>query len=216
MNYDENVHEWDCMAFGRWYTRVSQAIDDGRVEEWVSELIGRPCKRSGRILKGSWNGCMRLRCTEGRRYVLRIPLGGLTRHQDDKVVREVAAMRYVRRRTRIPVPKIRAWGLSHENPLELGPFIITDFVKGALLSDVWGMKSASSKIHPSVPEYQLRLIYLQIASYMLELNKHTFDRIGSFLEVSDTGKVKVFGSPFTRKDHDIEGHSGVRVKCMSG
>lgn len=48
---------------------------------------------------------------------------------------EVAAINLIRRDTTIPVPKIEAWGLSAQNPLGLGPFIIMKFMQDCVSLD---------------------------------------------------------------------------------
>lgn len=54
---------------------------------------------------------------------------GVVAFPDEKVLNEVATMRYVAANTTIPVPRIHDYGTAAENPTGLGPFIIMDYIE---------------------------------------------------------------------------------------
>jgi hypothetical protein len=144
--------------------------------------------------------------------MVRFSVPGRVVNGDEKVKREVATMRLIRRNTTVPVPSIIAWGLAAENPLELGPFIIADFIEGESLGDL--LKDPESEILRSdLSDNDLDTIYRQIANIMLELSKLNFPRIGSLSEMSD-GSVTIDSRPVTLRAHEIVSHGGVDVSCM--
>ncbi|KAH9873133.1 hypothetical protein J1614_005531 [Plenodomus biglobosus] len=89
-----------------------------------------------------------------------LPYQGRWMDEDAKVAREVAIMYYVKSYTTIPVPTIHHWGLSKDNPLGLGAFIIIDFIAGMSLRDiVTDETDPDSKILRSdVPDEELRIL----------------------------------------------------------
>jgi aminoglycoside phosphotransferase (APT) family kinase protein len=56
-------------------------------------------------------------------------------YPEEKVRREVAVLKFLEEKTRVPVPKLIAYGsaLDNHDP-EVGPFIIMEWVEGVLLS----------------------------------------------------------------------------------
>jgi hypothetical protein len=86
-----------------------------------------------------------------------------------KVSREVAAMYHVKSHTTIPVPAVHHWGLSKDNPLGLGAFIIMDFIPDMPIRDMLTDDTdPDHKILKSdIPDEKLRILYRQIANFHL-------------------------------------------------
>lgn len=64
--------------------------------------------------------------------IIRFPMPGhtATALRDEKVVKGVQTMEYLRQNTDFPIPRVHSWGLLAESPRQLGPFINMDYVHG--------------------------------------------------------------------------------------
>lgn len=137
---------------------------------------------------------------------------------DAKISHEAAAMRFVKEKTNIPVPSIIAWGLSRENPLGLGAFIITEFIEGEFLDTVLrqgtGPKESRS-LRLDISDGELKTIYRQIANILLEFSAHDFPRIGSLSGDAKSDGVDIDSRPLTLKMNEIKSHEGVCVGGLS-
>jgi hypothetical protein len=113
-------------------------------------------------------------------WMIRFVRHGYVALPDEKVEREVAAINLVRQHTDIPVPEIKAWGLSHDNVLECGPFIMFSFVEGKDLGEILGGgEDKDRSLADSVDENTLEKIYRQVARFQLQLASLNFSQIGS-------------------------------------
>lgn len=88
------------------------------------------------IAGGSFNFCVQVRFDDGVEWMLRFPIPGRVMYPEEKTRQEVATMRFIKEKTNIPIPTVVAFGMGADNPLGLGPFIITEFVNGKPLSEV--------------------------------------------------------------------------------
>ncbi|BDD62831.1 hypothetical protein MAP00_007789 [Monascus purpureus] len=132
---------------------------------------------------------------------------------DEKITHEAATMRFVRENTNIPVPSVIAWGLSHENPLGLGAFIIMEFIEGEPLDVILRQGSGPEEAHSlrlDINDEELETIYRQIANFLLGLSAHDFPQIGSLSGNADFNSG-INSRPLTLKMNEIESHGGVRV-----
>ncbi|RAH62094.1 phosphotransferase family protein [Aspergillus piperis CBS 112811] len=78
--------------------------------------------------KGSYNISFRLK-NEHEATIIRLSQPGAAFFPEEKVMNEVATMRYLADKTSIPIPFIHHSGTKKESPLELSPFIIMDYVE---------------------------------------------------------------------------------------
>ncbi|SMY24793.1 unnamed protein product [Zymoseptoria tritici ST99CH_1A5] len=121
--------------------------------------------------------------TTGETWAVRFPQHSIDLSvSDEKVEAEVAAINIVREQTDIPVPEIKAWGLARDNPLGLGPFIMSAWVDGIRLSDVLIKKrgpGVSRLIDEDVSVTTLERLWRQIARFILQMSRINFDVIGS-------------------------------------
>jgi aminoglycoside phosphotransferase (APT) family kinase protein len=160
------------------------------------------------IFGGSFNFCVQVRFDGGTEWVLRFPIPGRVMHPEEKVRQEVATMMFIREKTNIPIPGVIAFGMAKDNPMELGPFIITEFVRGRPLSELLQRNppDASGKIlNPDIDDSTLEIIYKQIAHILLELSDHDFEKIGSLALVQrEATSWSVDSRPLTLKMNEME------------
>jgi len=128
-----------------------------------------------------------------------------------RVAMEVAAINLIRNKSTIPVPKVHAWGVAADNPLELGPFIIMESIQDGvslnrlLRADANGMRLLQNDIR----DEEMEIIYRQIANFMLQLFKLDFDHIENL--DSPNPQLQFPRRPLTWKAHDILQTGGVDV-----
>ena len=134
----------------------------------------------------------------------------------EKICREVAIMKFVGENTSIPVPRVIAFGTAAENhDPAIGPFLITEWIEGipvtAFLEKLprpsWG-----PVLRDDIGDIQLRTIYSQIASILLELAEHDFDNIGALSAGqthSETSVWSVESRPMTLRVNDIKAGGNV-------
>ncbi|KAI1503610.1 kinase-like domain-containing protein [Biscogniauxia marginata] len=172
-----------CFAFAR------KLIDaSGDIISFVDKHLGwNGAGRYDGLLGGSFNISLKVKRGDSDQHVIvRFPYSGKIHGpwREEKVKNEVMAMDYVREHTNIPVPRVHCWGLTKESPGQLGPFIIMDFVEGQnlgrFLAPPTEDKTKLVFLDPNVDDATLDTIYEQIASFMLELSRLKFPRIGEW------------------------------------
>lgn len=125
-------------------------------------------------------------------------------------------MQLLKEKTNIPVPSIIAWGVSNDNPLGLGAFIIMEFIEGEPLDMILRQCTPENTriLRPDISDGELETIYSQIANILLELSALDFSQIGSLSKVTDVGN-HVQSRPLTLKMNEIVCHGGVSVGSVS-
>ncbi|KAI9696489.1 MAG: hypothetical protein M1820_008117 [Bogoriella megaspora] len=177
----------ECRAWlSRLFDKKAEVVDS------VTDLLeGRGPGSYVSFLKGSFNFSYRIRFSKGfPDALIRFPKPGhtATDWRVEKVENEVHTMEFLRQHTTIPIPVVHVWGTTANpttkkaarNLLELGPFIIMDYVEGTLLSTVLKEPDQEdmvlkSNIDPKI----LDKVYRQIAGYMLQISQLRFPRIGA-------------------------------------
>jgi len=147
--------------------------------------------------------------------MVRFAVPGRAIHGDRKVRREVAAMQFIKAETKIPAPSVLAWGMSKDNPLGLGAFIIMDFIEGEPLGKVLEVlpePESGQTLREDISDKDLDIIYRQIANILLELSEHDFPRIGSLSRLNNNTCID--SSPLTLKMNETERHGGVNISSM--
>ena len=139
---------------------------------------------------------------------------GDVKFPDEKVRYEVATMQYIAAKTTIPVPKIHHCGTSEENPLNLGPFIIMDYVEhdmnlSDLINDPALEEDDSHRLNPNIDLGQLETIYRQMANVLLQLSRLSFPRIGSLIKGSEDEDFEVAGRPLIQNMNHLVEFSGI-------
>ncbi|KUJ07302.1 uncharacterized protein LY89DRAFT_677923 [Mollisia scopiformis] len=172
------------------------------------------CQIEGGFLHGSYNVGQKVVFSDGTAWLVRFPRVGnvCDEYGDEKVAMEVEALSLIREKTTIPVPQIKGWGLAASNPLDLGPFIIMDFIEGVSLNSL--LKDPDAELDTrlmkeDISDNDIEFIYRQFANFLLQLFKLDFDRIGSL--PSPKTKFPVSIRPMTFKAHDIMQTGGVNT-----
>ncbi|OBR15002.1 phosphotransferase enzyme family protein [Colletotrichum higginsianum IMI 349063] len=157
---------------------LARFVADRRGKGRATEVVG--------YLKGAFNLGFRIRFEDdGPDTVIRFPKPGhiSTAFLEEKLVNEVRAIEFIRHNTTIPVPFVHAWGLTHESPRQLGPFIIMDFVEGTLASRILQKPTDDDQqeliLNPDLDSSLLDSFYRQVAGYLLQLSRLEFKRIGA-------------------------------------
>lgn len=204
------------MATHEWARRFLDHYGNAGVETLASSYRHNQTCRWQLKHNGSFNSCHKVLFEDGTAWAVRFPIPGRVMHSYEKIRREVAIMRFVKENTRIPVPKVIAFGTAAENhDPAIGPFLITEWVEGrpvtAFLEKLprpsWG-----PVLRDDIVEHQLRTIYSQMASILLELAKHDFNRIGALSAVQNHSNMSpwpVKSRPMTLRVNDIEAGGNV-------
>lgn len=194
-------------SLSTYFDEIAERRGDDECRAWLNQLFEakgelatfiasrRPGGGTGTyegFLKGSFNFSFRYSFEEGPDAIIRFPKPGHTAKtlRDEKVANEVKVIEYLRENTTIPLPRVHSWGLTAESPQGLGPFMIMDYVSGALLSSVLIKPTAGDQeeqvLNADIDNAVLDKIYLQIADYLLQLSQLTFSRIGAISEEQDS------------------------------
>ncbi|RMJ28406.1 Phosphotransferase enzyme family [Aspergillus sp. HF37] len=141
------------------------------------------------LRKGSYNISLRLRYRTGS-VVIRLSQPGAVFFPEEKVVNEVAMMRFLADQTSISVPFILHSGTNKESPLELSPFIIMDYIEHETkmydaLNTPGCPKEERGILDPNIDERRLETMYEQLACILLQLSAPSFLRIGSLSQIDD-------------------------------
>jgi hypothetical protein len=132
--------------------------------------------------------------------------------RDEKVSNVVRFMKFLAQRTTIPLPRVVSWGLTEESPLQLGPFIIMDFVEELRLSTLLKRPTETDQdevvLNPDIDDSILDSIYDQIAGYLLQLSRLDFTGIGAISKAHDSNTWSVTGRPLTYNMNELATVSG--------
>lgn len=144
---------------------------------------GKPCCKgqgTGHVkaiyteVRGTFNKCYWIQ-VEGldKQWVVRFPLLG--RMSDQTTIRklrsEVATLRFLAKKTKVPVPKVIGYG---EGDNEVPPFVIMENIPGIRMSIAMAR---------DIPAQFFNEMFKQLAAIQLELLSHPADRIG-MLDIS--------------------------------
>ncbi|KAF3006196.1 hypothetical protein E8E15_001415 [Penicillium rubens] len=123
-----------------WVDNVNEAHMTGRLCQWVSTFHrdNLPCVLDGTFHHGAFKAGMKMVFTDSTAWMVRFPRFGMVceDYTDEKVAMEVSVLNLIRNTTTISVPTVRAWGPAASNSLDLGPFIMMDFINGVSLSSL--------------------------------------------------------------------------------
>lgn len=159
---------------------------------------------------GSSNSVHKVLLEDGTAWAVRFPIPGRVMHPYEKICREVAIMKFVKENTSIPVPAIIAFGTATENhDSAIGPFLITEEVEGKPVTaflEKLPRPNSGPVLRDDIEEYQLRTIYSEMASILVELAKHDFDKVGALSadRSAETSSWSVKSRPMILRVNDIE------------
>jgi aminoglycoside phosphotransferase (APT) family kinase protein len=109
---------------------------------------------------------------------------------EEKVKHEVATMRYISDHTSVPVPFVIHWGSKKESPLEVGPFIIMEYIDHErsmykALNTPGIPASDRGRLDPNISQDKLETLYGEMAGVLLKLSKIGLPKIGSISQIDD-------------------------------
>ena len=141
---------------------------------------------------GGYNFHYRARFVDDSSALMRIPIPAHFRVSEEKLLGEVAALRYIRDNTTIPTPFVLHHGPRDECPGELGPFMILEYIENAReLDDVINTpsltKDDSPVLDPNIDEEKLEAAYSGMADTLLQLSKCNLPVIGALGFRDDEG-----------------------------
>ncbi|TAQ91380.1 hypothetical protein B7494_g338 [Chlorociboria aeruginascens] len=207
MDFDEIAeasHEASCNA---WFD-LYDSLQGAPLSKFVSKFRDHQQCWQQSIDCGSFNFCCRFAFADGVQWMLRFPMPGRVMYLAEQVKRELGPKKYILEKTKIPTPKLIAYGM--EDDLGLGPFVITEFIKGKTLDKLWkeNPEEPRSGLRSDIDEKVQEIVYRQVANILLELAEHKFDRIGS-LSFDDGGSYSVTARPLTLKMNEVARVGGV-------
>ncbi|KAL4920049.1 kinase-like domain-containing protein [Aspergillus aurantiobrunneus] len=210
MDWDDRVqasHRTESLSWADKFNRARGA----QIAAWVSTFRDNQPSEVVEDDCGSFNWCCKVRFSDGLQWMVRFSVPGRVIRGDQKLRHEAATMQFVKEKTNIPIPSIIAWGVSDENPLGLGPFMIMEFIEGQPLDMIFGERAPDDAhvLRPGISDDEFRIVYRQIANILLELSAHNFPRIGSLSNANDPTDIE--SRPLTLKMNEIESHGGVYV-----
>lgn len=141
------------------------------------------------LRKGSYNISLRLKYRNGA-TVIRLSQPGAVFFPEEKVVNEVAVMRFLADQTSIPIPFVIYSGSKKESPLQLSPFIIMDYIEHETkMYDALNTPGCPTEergiLDPNIAEDRLEMLYGQLADILLRLSTPSLPRIGSLSQLDD-------------------------------
>lgn len=214
MDYDKRKYLIHEVQKNVWVDRVNAARVDGRMCNWVSTLHPDRllCRLDGGFLHGSYNLCQKFIFSDNATWLLRFPrVGAISEdYADEKIAMEVEVLSLIRERTSIPVPTVYSWGLTAENPLGLGAFILMEFIEGTNVNRLLRDPNAAVDtrlVREDISDKDVESLFRQISRFQLQLFELDFDRIGSIptLKTGYSAPIR----PLTWKVHDIIQTGGV-------
>lgn len=203
-NYTSSVH----------WARHFNAVKGEPLTTWISTFRSKMACVMVEYIAGTFNLNCRIRFSDDVEWMVRFPVSGRAMGDvDAKVRHEVAVMKLIRSRTSVPVPGVIAWGSSHACPLNLGPFIIMQFVEGRVLGrlvEVPGHLPNGKILKDNIDRPILEHIYRQIAKFILDIAEIEFPSIGTIAQGNDQFGVE--SGPVSVKMNDIERQDGISPK----
>ncbi|OOG01128.1 hypothetical protein ASPCADRAFT_38697 [Aspergillus carbonarius ITEM 5010] len=128
-------------------------------------------------LTGSHNLIHVVEFDDKLRYIIRLPRNGRPGHFTETarraLIAKVEMMRFIRKRTMIPMPEIHDFSASVENILG-APYIVESFIQGTSVADAWFDASGPM----SLDEKRLRILD-SVAEAMAQLRGFYFEKIGT-------------------------------------
>ncbi|MCJ1403129.1 hypothetical protein MMC11_006352 [Xylographa trunciseda] len=170
-------------------TRCNNNTNWDEVATTCSRLrTGVPCAVSKRFTV-DWQYLLKLiDFDDGVRWVIHIPLDytgpGLSACIADRMSRKVAAYKFLKQKTAIPVPDVHGYNVNID-PRIGSPYILLTYVDGVL--------AANLDDHPE----KSRHVQQQVIKMMIDLASHKFDKVGS-LAIDEDGQY------YIGKDMDID------------
>lgn len=140
---------------------------------------------------GSFNAQFRMQYEDGGAAVIRYPKAGKTMFLEEKMRNEVAVMKLIQDKTTVPVPFILYYGTRQDSTLNIGPFIIMEYVKherdlGEALNVPGRDAQEPPYLDPNIDSIKLEKLYRQMADILIQLTRLEFPAIGAVEETAES------------------------------
>ncbi|KLJ10042.1 hypothetical protein EMPG_14537 [Blastomyces silverae] len=125
---------------------------------------------------------LRWQASDASDWAIRIPIPDNSVFMKEKIRNEIVILNYLDTHTTVPVPKVYKGGTAADNPTGLGPFIITNWIKGRSLVKVLRERNLlAPNGFDLAPEGEriMKRVYGQIAGFLLQLWTKEFEKIGA-------------------------------------
>ncbi|KAH7309125.1 hypothetical protein B0I35DRAFT_441487 [Stachybotrys elegans] len=181
----------------------------------AGKIRGQPCKcdTSQFPQTGFYNWVIFLCFDDGVEWVLRCPYnhrpGIYSVATSAKVIAsEVAALRYLKAFTSIPVPEVYSHSATSDNDIGL-PYILQSKATGHAIGSNWYPSSPTPAMphldnSRRIPEENRKKVLTQLGVIMSELSEHRFDKIGSLFQDEEGNYVvgECLAPPFIVEERD--------------
>ncbi|RAH63905.1 uncharacterized protein BO66DRAFT_257738 [Aspergillus aculeatinus CBS 121060] len=131
---------------------------------------------------GTYNLIHVIGFSDGLKYVIRVPAsarhGQMSEAAQRALVSQARMMRFIKKRTMIPMPDVFDFDAGFANPLKT-PYIVLSYIPGRMVAEAWFDRSGPVQLE----EKRLRILN-SVAEAMAQLRGFQFEQIGS-LDVAD-------------------------------
>ena len=175
--------DWDHLAekksqdlFAAWLQLLSKQCPDLPLKLAGQCRPKAPAVNASGFITGAYNICCIVTFEDGVRVVVRFPILGRSRFRTEKTRDEISMLRFLRRKTKLPVPIVLGagrWGC--------GPYIVTTYIEGTPLSKSLGDRDVGNPI--------LEKVYYGMTQVILEFSKPIFRSAGTLELVSESWMV---------------------------
>jgi len=209
MDQDESRRDHENIT-EEWVEKVIKYSSASGVEKLASRYReNMPCKCVQKN-NGSFNLCYKVLFEDDVAWAVHFPIPGRVMYPEEKIRREVAVLKFLGERTRIPVPTVMAFGAEADEKSGIGPFLIMEWVDGVTLTSVMEQLPRPSwgpVLREDIDDDTLYGIYAQMAKILLELSLHNFDQIGAPSMVTHGSQTSwsITSKPMTLKMNEIKG-----------
>ncbi|KAL1889499.1 hypothetical protein Sste5346_008877 [Sporothrix stenoceras] len=204
--YDELFNEDNDNEYEAWLDVVLKPASIEYLERFVADKLGgdRGPVYYVNMARGSYNLVLQFRINDNRapaRLALRMPQRGFTVEAltAERLENEVYWMQYIEEQSTVPVPHIYSWAARGDAVDDhIGPYMLMDYVEGQKLHTCLAAWEASDDQADAVEKR--KVVFEQLADFLLQLRSHRFDKIGSITRV-DGGTWAVTRRPLTIDMH---------------
>ncbi|OJK00481.1 hypothetical protein ASPACDRAFT_28292 [Aspergillus aculeatus ATCC 16872] len=126
---------------------------------------------------GTYNLIHVIGFSDGLKYVIRVPAsarhGQMSEAAQRALVSQARMMRFIKKRTMIPMPDVFDFDAGFANPLKT-PYIVLSYIPGRMVAEAWFDRSGPVQLE----EKRLRILD-SVAEAMAQLRGFQFEQIGS-------------------------------------
>ncbi|KAI1852835.1 hypothetical protein JX266_002376 [Neoarthrinium moseri] len=180
--YDGHYYDEGSMEYKAWRQSALRPSVIAELERFVANRItGRGRAKHVHTAEGSYNIVFQFQFSARSDVALRIPKLGHTPAAivAKKVLNEVAWMKFLKARTRIPIPCVHDHSKRADDhvPLLKLPFILMDCIQGQNLRTF--LRLLGKPGEDAANDSKRTTIYEQIATFYLQLHRLPLEAIGS-------------------------------------